>query len=77
MGISPLARLNFSTPEKSMQNAFVGSFDERMRDEHLNQTLFFGLDYARTSIEAWRQRYNNLRPHSSIGKMPPAIFAST
>lgn len=70
-------RLSFSTPGKPTQNAYVESFNGRMRDEHLNQTLFFGLDDARTSTEAWRQRYNNLRPHSSIGRMPPAIFALT
>ena len=70
-------RLNFSTPGKPTQNAYVESFNGRMRDEHLNQTLFFGLSDARISTEAWRQTYNNLRPHSSIGRIPPASFALT
>ena len=47
-------RLDFSAPGKPTQNAYVESFNGRMRDEHLNQTLFFGLDDARKSTEAWR-----------------------
>ena len=71
------ARLNFITPGCPTQNAFIESFNVRMRDEHLNQNLFFGLRDAQCSTERWRQFYNNERPHSSIGRIPPSIFALT
>ena len=70
-------RLNFTTPGSPTQKAFVESFNGRMRDEHLNQTLFFGLDDARASTEKWRHFYNYRRPHSSLGRIPPAAFALT
>jgi putative transposase len=70
-------RLNFTTPGSPTQNAFVESFNGRMRDEHLNQTLFFGLKYARQSTEQWRTFYNHHRPHSSLGQIPPIVFALT
>ena len=60
-------RLNFTKPGCPTQNAYVESFNGRMRDEHLNQQLFFGLTDARLSTERWRHFYNNLRPHSSLG----------
>ena len=70
-------RLNFTTPGCPTQNAFVESFNGRMRDEHLNQNLFFGLRDARISTALWRTFYNNKRPHSSLGRIPPADFALT
>lgn len=70
-------RLNFTQPGKPTQNAYVESFNGRMRDEHLNQNLFFGLRDARSSTERWRQFYNTERPHSSLGRIPPAAFALT
>jgi putative transposase len=48
-----------------------------MRDEFLNETLFFDLDDARTKIAAWIADYNGDRPHSSLKYLTPAAFAAT
>ena len=45
-----------------MQNGFCESFNGRMRDELLNETLFFGLDHARTKIAVWADDYNFIAP---------------
>ena len=58
-----------------MQNGFIESFNGRMRDELLNETLFFGLNHARQSIGAWVEDYNTARPHSSLQYRTPAAFA--
>jgi putative transposase len=47
-----------------------------MRDELLNETLFFGLGHAREKISAWVSDYNHRRPHSSLGYAPPAEYAA-
>jgi putative transposase len=47
-----------------------------MRDELLNETLFFGLDHARSVISAWVADYNATRPHSALGYQTPAAFAA-
>ena len=47
-----------------MQNAFVESFNGRLRDEFLNETLFTSLMQARLALEDWRRDYNTVRPHS-------------
>jgi putative transposase len=47
-----------------------------MRDELLNESLFFGLDHARTKITAWVDDYNQRRPHSSLGYLSPAAYAA-
>lgn len=67
--------LHFIDPGKPTQNAFVESFNGRLRDECLNQEWFLGLADARQKIEGWRQFYNNKRPHSALGGMPPSRFA--
>ena len=59
-----------------MQNGFCESFNGRMRDELLNETLFFGLDHARAKIAAWAADYNSQRPHSSLGYLTPAAYAA-
>ena len=64
-------------PGKPMQNGYVESFNGRMRDELLNESLFFGLDHARCAIAEWRQGFNTARPHSSLGYRTPAAFAAT
>jgi putative transposase len=69
------ARLHFIDPGKPMQNAFVESFHDKFRAESLNATWFLDLADARTKIEAWREEYNERRPHRSIGRIPPAVFA--
>ncbi len=58
-----------------MQNAFVESFNSRLRDECLNEHIFLSLAEARTTIEAWRDDYNYRRPHSSLGALTPVEFA--
>ena len=58
-----------------MQNAFVESFNSRLRDECLNEHVFLSLAEARTTIEAWHHDYNHRRPHSSLGALTPVEFA--
>jgi transposase InsO family protein len=58
---------HFIAPGKPMQNGFCESFNGRMRDELLNESLFFGLDHARTKIADWINDYNQRRPHSALG----------
>jgi transposase InsO family protein len=67
---------HFIAPGKPMQNGFCESFNGRMRDELLNESLFFGLDHARTRVSAWADDYNERRPHSSLGYVPPAVYAA-
>ena len=62
-------------PGRPMQNGYIESFNGRFRDECLNEHWFQTLLQARSIISAWRQDYNEVRPHSSIGRMPPARFA--
>jgi len=68
---------HYIAPGKPMQNGFVESFNGRMRDELLNETLFHGLDHARALIREWAEDYNSCRPHSSIGYQTPAAYAET
>lgn len=67
---------HYIAPGKPTQNGFVESFNGRMRDELLNETLFFGLDHARQKLAAWTEDYNTRRPHSSIGYQTPAAYAA-
>lgn len=67
---------HFIAPGKPMQNGFCESFNGRMRDELLNETLFFGLDHARAKIADWVGDYNGQRPHSSLGYLAPAAYAA-
>ena len=60
-----------------MQNAFIESFNGRLRDEFLNETLFTSLMQARLALEEWRRDYNTVRPHSRIGWLTPAAYAAT
>ena len=62
-------------PGKPMQNGFVESFNGRLRDECLNETLFASLSHARTVLAAWREDCNHLRPHSDLGGATPAEVA--
>jgi putative transposase len=68
-------RLEFIQPGKPVQNAYVESFNGRLRDECLNANWFTSLSDARRKIETWRQDYNEQRPHSSLNYLPPAEFA--
>jgi putative transposase len=62
-------------PGRPMQNGYIESFNGKFRDECLNEHWFQTLGQARVAITDWRKDYNEVRPHSSIGRMPPARFA--
>ena len=62
-------------PGRPMQNGYIESFNGKFRDECLNDHWFQTLHQARAVISAWRQDYNEVRPHSSIGRIAPARFA--
>lgn len=66
--------LVFIRPEKPIENAVVESFNGRLRDECLNLHWFTDLSDARRTIERWRPDYNHVRPHSSLGYLPPATL---
>ena len=68
-------KLDFIRPGKPVENAFIESFNGRLRDECLNVNQFVSLDDARTKIEAWRIDYNQHRPHSSLGNLTPSEYA--
>ena len=62
-------------PGRPMQNGYIESFNGKFRDECLNEQWFQDLHQAKTAIKAWRQDYNEVRPHSSCGRIAPAKFA--
>jgi putative transposase len=66
---------HYIDPGKPVQNAFIESFNGRLRDEFLNETLFTSLAQARAALEEWRRDYNTVRPHSRIGWLTPAAYA--
>ncbi|WP_087718344.1 MULTISPECIES: IS3 family transposase [Salinicola] len=66
---------HYIAPGKPMQNGFVESFNGRMRDELLNETLFHNLAQARVVISAWADDYNTERPHSALSYKTPAAYA--
>ena len=59
-----------------MDNAYVESFNGKLRDECLNEQFFLDLAAARQTIERWRRQYNRVRPHRSLGQQPPAEYAA-
>ena len=63
-------------PGRPMQNGYIESFNGKFRDECLNEHWFETLLQARAAITAWRKDYNEVRPHSSCKRMPPARFAA-
>ncbi len=66
----------FIAPGEPMQNGFVESFNGRMRDELLNETLFFDLDDTSAKIAAWVADFNTARPHSALGYLTSAACAA-
>lgn len=62
-------------PGRPMQNGYIESFNGKFRDEHLNEHWFQTLQQARLALASWRKDYNEIRPHSSLGRIPPAQFA--
>jgi putative transposase len=68
---------HYIAPGKPMQNGFIESFNGRLRDELLNETLFTSLAQARVALANWRTDYNIHRPHSGLGWQTPFEFART
>ncbi len=66
--------MHFSRPGKPTDNAMIESFNGTLRDECLNVNWFLSLEDARDKIEEWRIEYNEFRPHSSLGGMPPSEY---
>jgi putative transposase len=67
---------HYIAPGKPTQNAFIESFNGRLRDELLNETLFTSLAHARVALEQWRRDFNTERPHSALGNLTPAAYAA-
>ncbi len=67
-------KLEFSRPGKPTDNAFIESFNGRLRQECLQQNWFLSLDDVRQIVEAWREDYNDKRPHSSLDQRTPSAF---
>jgi len=63
-------------PGRPMQNGYIESFNGKFRDECLNEHWFDTLTHARQEIAVWRTDYNEVRPHSSLGRIPPSQFAA-
>ncbi|WP_439644002.1 IS3 family transposase [Gemmatimonas sp.] len=70
-------RLDFSRPGKPTDNAAIESFHNRFRRECLTQHYFIDITDAQESIAQYQSEYNNDRPHSSLGNVPPAHFRAT
>ena len=66
---------HYIAPGKPQQNGFNESFNGRLRDELLNETLFRSLPHARIVLESWRRDYNEARPHSRLGWLTPKAYA--
>ena len=66
------AKTAYIAPGSPWENGYVESFNARLRDELLNEEIFYTLTEARIIIESWRRHYNSVRPHSSLGYKPPA-----
>lgn len=69
-------KLHFIDPGKPSQNGHCESFNSTFRRECLDASWFLNLPDARGTIESWRRVYNEERPHSSIGRIPPAEFST-
>lgn len=62
----------FIEPGSPWENGYIESFNGKLRDEVLNREIFYSLKEAQVLIEVWRNEYNTMRPHSSLGYRPPA-----
>jgi putative transposase len=66
---------HYIAPGKPAQNAFVESFNGRLRDECLNETLLTSMAQVQAVLTAWPQDYNSTQPHSKLSGLPPAEIA--
>lgn len=69
-------KLDFSRPGKPTDNAFVESFNGRLREECLNTHWFESIDDARAKLSSWKEEYNFRRPHSALDFQTPSEFAA-
>ena len=69
--------LDFSRPGKPTDNAFIEAFNSKLRSECLNTHWFMSLQDACQKLEDWRRYYNEERPHSSIGNIPPILLVNS
>ncbi len=65
----------FITPGSPWENGYIESFNDKLRDECLNREIFRNGKEAQAVVEAFRQEYNNCRPHSSLSYLTPVEFA--
>jgi putative transposase len=70
-------RTLYIEPGSPWENGYCESFNGKLRDECLNQEIFYSLKEAQVVVELWRNQYNTIRPHSSLGYRPPAPQTST
>lgn len=69
-------RLDFSRPGKPTDNAYIESFNGRLRQECLNANWFMDLEDAQAKLDQWREDYNHRRPHGGLAQATPAEFAA-
>jgi putative transposase len=69
-------RLDFIRPGKPVENAFIESFNGRLRDECLNAHIFASTIEAQRILDAWREDYNHVRPHSALQDRTPAAVGA-
>jgi putative transposase len=69
-------QIDYSRPGKPTDNAFVESFNGRVRQELLNGSWFLTIEAARRATRAWRRDYNENRPHRSLDKITPREFTA-
>ncbi len=67
--------LDFSRPATPTDNAYIESFNARLRQELLNASWFLSLADARSRMEAWRKEYNQERPHTALKNLTPNEYA--
>ena len=68
---------HYITPGKPRENGYTESLNGRIRDECLNENVFEGFAHARWLFASWLDDYNNVRPHGSIGNLPPAAYRAS
>jgi len=68
--------IDFIQPGRPVENAFIESFNGKLRDECLNTSWFTDVDEPRRGIQAWGLDYNEVRPHSRLGQLPPATYVA-
>ena len=68
--------IDFIQPGRPVENGFIESFNGKLRDECLNTSWFTDVEEAQSGIKAWGLDYNEVRPHSRLGQLPPATYVA-